>query len=58
MDLPGYFLAVNHSYCDPCQAGHYCRGYGTRAQCGTCDEVIDEAGILRLVYIILSRFVI
>ena len=37
---PGYYLSSNPKYCDPCAAGYYCLGKGTRAKCTTCDQEI------------------
>ena len=34
----GYYSAGNKKYCDPCEAGYYCHGYGSRAKCTTCDQ--------------------
>ena len=35
---PGYYSSGNKKYCDPCEAGYYCYGYGLRARCTTCDQ--------------------
>ncbi|KAL5269084.1 hypothetical protein ACHWQZ_G002798 [Mnemiopsis leidyi] len=39
---PGYYLSANHRFCDPCEAGYYCYGYGTRAKCTTCTQEIMQ----------------
>ena len=40
---PGYYMAASHQFCDPCEAGYYCYGYGTRAKCTTCTQEIMQA---------------
>ena len=39
---PGYYMAANHQFCDPCEAGYYCYGYGTRAKCTTCTQELMQ----------------
>eukprot|EP00116_Pleurobrachia_bachei_P001500 sb/3461762/ len=41
--FPGFLRSTNPRVCDRCEAGYYCTGYRTRAQCTTCNQELAQS---------------